>query len=116
MESVVRASQVLLPPSVRLTHHFIAASDQEYVCGDPHRLRQCLNNFLSNAMKFTSEGSIVVSCQACEERVRVGRKERRYAFSVTDTGMGMSEESLASIFQPFAQVLYSTSMPEKLTT
>jgi signal transduction histidine kinase len=66
---------------------------------DPIRLKQILNNFLGNACKFTSEGTIYVRCSvitksdACEFR-----------FEVEDTGIGMSKEQKDTLFQPYQQV------------
>jgi signal transduction histidine kinase len=67
------------------------------VLADDVRIRQCLLNLVGNAARFTSHGSIVVTA----------RPERRAAgdfvvFDVADTGIGMSEEDLQGLFQPFA--------------
>jgi len=71
------------------------------VLGDSHRLRQVLNNILSNALKFTMEGRIVLEADAVEEgRVR---------FSVADTGIGIPEDKQVEIFSPFSQADSSTT-------
>jgi signal transduction histidine kinase len=68
------------------------------VDGDPTRLRQILGNLLHNACKFTDPGGRV-SIAARSDR------ERQIAIiEVRDTGIGMSEESLARLFEPFSQV------------
>jgi len=66
---------------------------------DPMRLRQILNNLVSNALKFTSKGSIEIKA------VLVNRSggEDRVRFSVTDSGIGISTEDQARLFQPFVQ-------------
>jgi len=66
---------------------------------DPLRLRQILNNFVSNAIKFTSEGRIEIKAELVDERDGVAQVR----FSVTDTGIGISAEAQRSLFQPFSQ-------------
>ena len=68
--------------------------------GDPHRLRQVLVNLVSNAIKFTDRGEIVVRV----ERTRLREGDRAsLRFSVIDTGIGISPDKQAAIFQPFTQ-------------
>jgi signal transduction histidine kinase/CheY-like chemotaxis protein len=68
--------------------------------GDPHRLRQILGNLVSNAIKFTDRGEVVVRV----ERTRLREDERAsLRFSVIDTGIGISPEKQAAIFRPFTQ-------------
>jgi signal transduction histidine kinase/CheY-like chemotaxis protein/HPt (histidine-containing phosphotransfer) domain-containing protein len=67
--------------------------------GDPYRLGQILTNLLSNALKFTVEGSVVVSA----EQVTQGTKSPLFEIKVTDTGMGISKENQSAIFQQFIQ-------------
>ena len=74
--------------------------------GDPGRLRQILMNLVGNGIKFTDEGSI---------RIQVSRLNSTAAgsvnleISVTDTGIGMSEEQQSLLFQAFSQVDSSTT-------
>ncbi|MEI8396573.1 MAG: response regulator [Rhodospirillaceae bacterium] len=67
--------------------------------GDPDRLAQALLNYLSNAIKFTSRGSIVLRVRLLESTDR----EICVRFEVQDTGIGMTEEQMAQLFQPFEQ-------------
>jgi len=62
--------------------------------GDPFRLKQVMTNLLGNAIKFTAAGGVTVACTALENSWRV---------SVTDTGIGMSEQTRARLFQKFKQ-------------
>jgi PAS domain S-box-containing protein len=73
--------------------------------GDPARLGQILINLLSNAIKFTEQGEI--SLQVRQVASTLG--ETTLEFSVRDTGMGMTAEQVARLFQPFMQADSSTS-------
>ncbi len=72
---------------------------------DSLRLRQVLANFLSNAVKFTEHGSIDLSL---ERRHGDGEREA-LRFRVTDTGIGVTPEQQARLFQPFSQAEGSTT-------
>ena len=73
--------------------------------GDPLRLGQILLNLTNNAVKFTEQGEIVVNTRLVE------KKEDRVtlSFSVKDTGIGMTTEQAAKLFQPFTQADTSTT-------
>jgi signal transduction histidine kinase len=62
--------------------------------GDPFRLKQVMTNLLGNAIKFTATGGVTIACTAVGESWRI---------SVTDTGIGMSEQTRARLFQKFKQ-------------
>jgi signal transduction histidine kinase/CheY-like chemotaxis protein/HPt (histidine-containing phosphotransfer) domain-containing protein len=66
---------------------------------DALRLRQVLSNFLSNAIKFTERGRVQVRL----ERLAVQEQRELLAFRVHDTGIGISAEDQATLFQPFTQ-------------
>ena len=66
------------------------------VTGDPGRLRQILINLVGNAIKFTPSGSVVVRAIALNDRSGI-------RFEVQDSGIGMPEEVVARLFQPFTQ-------------
>ncbi len=68
--------------------------------GDPYRLRQILVNLLSNAIKFTQKGQVVLNVKESTSPV-MGRI--LLEFSVEDSGVGMSEEDLGKLFEPFSQ-------------
>jgi len=70
--------------------------------GDPTRIRQILVNLTSNAIKFTQEGFVKIT-------VRNSEKEGFLHFSVKDTGIGVDDEKLQLLFQPFIQADDSTS-------
>jgi len=68
--------------------------------GDPHRLNQVLTNLLGNAIKFTDLGHIHIMVDLKERR---SGEEVILLFTVTDTGVGIPEESLPYIFDSFSQ-------------
>jgi two-component system, sensor histidine kinase and response regulator len=73
--------------------------------GDPSRLRQVLGNLVSNAVKFTSAGHVLISTQFggwVDGKVKM-------QISVADTGIGISPEGQKHLFQPFSQADASTS-------
>jgi len=72
--------------------------------GDSTRVRQILLNLLGNAVKFTDEGEINLSVRNAEQD-----NEETLIFTVTDTGIGMNEQQLQRIFQPFTQADASTT-------
>jgi len=77
----------------------------EVLIGDPVRLHQIILNLVSNAVKFTNSGTITVSTKVIndnDEQVTV-------EFSVTDTGIGISKDKIAHIFENFQQATSGTS-------
>jgi signal transduction histidine kinase/CheY-like chemotaxis protein len=75
------------------------------VFGDPQRLRQCLVNLVSNAIKFTKVGEIVIEVRAKP----AGSGDPLMYFEVRDTGIGIAERTLDTLFQPFVQADSSTT-------
>ena len=91
----------------------IDADVPEWVLGDVTRLRQVLLNFINNAIKFTSQGQVVVSAHlgSHSSAEPTGRADaaRLIEFRVKDSGIGIPLESQAALFQSFSQVDASTT-------
>ncbi len=75
------------------------------LCGDPGRLRQILNNLVNNAIKFTDCGEVFLSV-SLDHR---SNGEALLRFSVRDTGIGIPQNRLDTLFQSFSQVDTSTT-------
>ena len=87
---LIVASDASLPPRLKF---------------DPVRVRQCVSNLISNAIKFTDRGLVTVIASVDETKEHIAAVSVR----VEDSGIGMSEETLAKLFQPFTQADVSTS-------
>jgi signal transduction histidine kinase/ActR/RegA family two-component response regulator len=77
------------------------------VRGDPNRLRQILVNLIGNAIKFTARGSVSVHVRAASTSAADGKTVVH--FSVTDTGIGITDEQKNRLFQAFSQADSSTT-------
>lgn len=100
IEEIVKAnSSTAVTKGIELDYTFSSTIPQ-FLLGDPNRLKQVLNNLISNAIKFTEHGEIslkVKNIETIDEHVKL-------EFSVTDTGIGISEENINTIFESFSQV------------
>lgn len=67
--------------------------------GDPTRIKQILSNLVSNAVKFTSHGFINIKVEPNQDPQRSGN----ILFTITDTGIGIPEDKISQLFQPFTQ-------------
>ncbi|MDA7948639.1 MAG: response regulator [Hyphomicrobiaceae bacterium] len=92
-ELVARANAKGLAAQVDLAEDF-----PRQLCGDPVRIRQVLNNLVDNALKFTEQGSVHIragyGCDGDEFILR---------FEVCDTGIGLTDEQISKLFEPYAQ-------------
>ena len=81
-----------------------------FVVGDPTRLRQILVNLVGNALKFTNEGQVLVVVERLPGAVAAdGTRVNRISFSVSDTGIGIAEQSVERLFQQFEQADTTTT-------
>lgn len=79
----------------------------DFVIGDPNRLRQVLLNFVKNSVKFTEQGSLLISASRTEETITDSdgtKTDKSFIFcEVADTGIGVSQEQKEKIFDTFYQ-------------
>lgn len=80
----------------------VTANVPDTIKSDPIRLIQVINNFISNAIKFTKKGSVVLS-------ISVTDPKQNLRFEVSDTGIGLSQEQQNNLFQSFQQADSSTT-------
>ncbi|MEM9158061.1 MAG: ATP-binding protein [Verrucomicrobiota bacterium] len=76
-----------------------------YLIGDSHRIKQVLNNIVSNAIKFTENGKIEISVSKEQDTVEA----TRLRFEIADTGIGIEETTQKKLFTPFTQADASTT-------
>jgi PAS domain S-box-containing protein len=83
----------------------VARDIPRHLTGDPARLRQVLVNLVSNGVKFTEQGEVVVRVQIYFQ----SPSKMLLRFEVADTGIGLNEDEIKKLFQPFVQVDTSSS-------
>ena len=109
LEDVLENMANLVPAKAREKHLeilFATAPDIPLaLVGDPLRLGQILLNLTNNAVKFTEQGEIVIAT----ELLNKNDDQVTLQFSVRDTGIGMSADQAAKLFQPFTQADSSTT-------
>jgi len=93
-----QARQLQLEPS------WLGPPGQHYLM-DAHRVRQMLNNLVGNSLKFTEHGQIRIEGRELERQGDLAT----LAFSVSDTGLGISRDNLELLFKPFSQADSSTT-------
>jgi len=86
---------------ILMYHHSVPSK----LMGDPGRITQILSNLISNAVKFTDSGDIVVTVEMLNETPG----NATIQLSVMDSGIGISRENLDKLFQPFSQADNSTT-------
>lgn len=78
----------------------LSASIPRYLQGDPVRVRQVLNNLISNAIKFTEDGEVSITVKKIEEN----SESLVLKFSISDTGIGIAKEDIGKLFKSFSQL------------
>jgi signal transduction histidine kinase/CheY-like chemotaxis protein len=87
----------------------IADNVPAIIKGDPKRLRQILINLMGNSLKFTKEGNITLHIDTKCSHIDVPENKIGLRFEIVDTGIGMSAEAAARLFQPFMQADNTTT-------
>lgn len=103
--AIVRLMQPRAKEKGLVLNYRFAPAYQHHYLGDPGRIRQLLVNLISNAIKFTQQGEVVleISCSDSNNEISPIR------FSVADTGIGISEESQNKLFDSFTQADATTT-------
>lgn len=83
---------------------FIVRAPRQDMHTDRRRLLQCVINLISNAVKFTIKGNIMIKAQAFESSVSAATPDF-VEISVTDTGVGIREEDMSKLFNPFVRLV-----------
>ncbi|ANF96788.1 ATP-binding protein [Paenibacillus bovis] len=100
MDMTIKAHRPLtIEKQINLNLH-IGYTVPQKVYGDPHRLKQVLNNLIGNAVKFTREGSVDVSVNGIE----IDENTMKLHFKVKDSGIGIAEKDRDKLFKSFSQV------------
>lgn len=97
-EVVNTYSRIASAKSITLSQHSDTRLGSAHIV-DPLRLSQMLNNFVSNAIKFTQHGSVEVRAELVEKR----QDAERVRFSVRDTGIGIAKDAQEQLFQRYQQ-------------
>jgi len=93
-------------------HYYIHPGIPMYINGDPSRLRQIITNLIGNAIKFTERGEILLEICLCQKLTQKSTRDKNkiwLLFSISDTGIGVSDDKKNTIFEPFVQGDSSTT-------
>jgi len=107
-EVLARCQTVIMPKAMEkgITVHFHEEpAVGKTLLGDPTKLRQILINFLSNAVKFTNQGMVKFMASIVESNDAT----IEIHFEIRDSGIGMTPEQIALVYEPFAQADSSTT-------
>ncbi len=103
MTSLLRQIELTLSQNARSKGlEFILETDESLapvLIGDPYRINQAILNLLSNSIKFTEKGTILLGCRVKD----TSETEQQLTITVEDTGIGIDPKFLGSIFQKFSQ-------------
>lgn len=95
LDDLRNMSTSLIEKKTQITLDIICRKDDFYIYTDEVKLKQCLINLLTNALKFTEKGRVVIE---------VLREEELVTFSVKDTGIGISKQNIDRVFERFCRI------------
>jgi PAS domain S-box-containing protein len=101
-------TELMLPKSIEKNIQLLTKIDKkipDHLIGDPTRLNQIFLNLVGNAIKFTEKGEVKISVDLVEEKDDVVELK----FSVSDTGIGIPKDKIASVFEGFTQASNETT-------
>lgn len=104
IDSVVSAMHQAATKNHAKLHYHIAEDVPTHILGDITRLSQVLNNLISNAIKFTKNGEVDVQVDYIRSSA-----QPMLSFTIKDSGIGIEQDVLATLFQPFTQADLSTT-------
>ncbi|MBF0197629.1 MAG: response regulator [Planctomycetes bacterium] len=105
IENVIKLFSFKAEEQGIIIKHTIPTSIHTTAIGDPGRIRQTLTNLIQNALKFTKEGSVIVKVAVVKEDT----KSYTIRIEVCDTGIGIPENKIETLFSSFSQVDMSTT-------
>ena len=113
VDVVEEALSMFLQPAeakgLELAAQFVPAQAPLALCGDPFRLRQVVANLISNAVKFTATGEVVVRVSLLNPTDNPTDSHAKLSICVEDTGLGIARHAQAKIFEHFSQADGSTT-------
>lgn len=101
MDPLITSFKSSLDPQKVKLNYSISPEVPDVFVADQARLKQILFNLIGNAVKFTDYGEISISIQVLEE---INGKYLRISWTVSDTGIGIPEDAVNELFEPFTQV------------
>lgn len=100
IEEIVRAHSPKVSAKGLELNYIFSSNLPQFLIGDPNRLRQVLDNLVSNAVKFTDQGEVTITIK-CNRFIG---DEVELEFTVTDTGIGIAKEDRNRLFHSFSQI------------
>lgn len=106
VDEIMRDTETLLAPQIKasdISYSYEKCDSGLAVCADPDKTQQILVNLLTNAFKFTKpSGKVSVACEFDDENVNI---------RVADTGVGIKQDDVERVFEPFVQLGRGLSQP-----